>query len=84
MQDDEDDDDGDDVDDDDDNDDADDDDDKNRIDVLPGGCAPFAIIVVVIIITHGNYLVTKGGSPLLYHGYNHTIIRHQALTHHLI
>ena len=32
---------------------------------------------------HGNWLVTIGSSPLLQHGYNHTISRHQALNHRL-
>ena len=33
---------------------------------------------------HGNWLVTIGRSPLLWHGYDQTNIRHQALNKHLM
>ena len=42
------------------------------------------IYICISIVTHGNWLVTIGRSPLLWHGYKQTIIRHSALNNHLI
>ena len=43
-----------------------------------------AIPVESLNMNHGNWLVTIERSPLLYHGYNHTIIGHETLNKDLI